>query len=191
MMTWPYRWLFRAKTGKSYYILKKKIYKSATPPWEVDLMDPFAVLASNTSSMMTSNATDDNQPAYPMTEIGLGNTAFQDGSPAYPPGNSATKPPYPARPHPSAPSLACDAGAPYPQMNPLNAVGPDYPLHPPGSAHPPYPAGSAYPSQATGPSFAPYTVGPQPDAPPPSYKAAVGYTPQPCNEKCSPRSGKM
>ena len=179
MMTWPYRWLFRAKTGKSYYILKKKIYKSATPPREVDPMDPFAVLASNASSMITSNATDDNQPAYPMAEMDLGNTAFQDGSPAYPPGNSAAEPPYPAGPHPSAPSLACDAGAPYPQMNPLNAVGPDYPLHP---------AGSAYPSQATEPSFAPYPVGPQPDAPPPSYEAAVGYTPQPCNEKCSPRS---
>ena len=30
-MAWPYRWLFRAKTGKIHYTLKKKIYKSATP----------------------------------------------------------------------------------------------------------------------------------------------------------------
>ena len=29
-MTWPYRWLFRAKTGKIHYTLKKKIYKSVT-----------------------------------------------------------------------------------------------------------------------------------------------------------------
>ena len=105
-------------------------------------MDPFTVLASN-ASMITSNATDDDQPAYSMTEIGLGNTAFQEGCPAYPPG----KPPYPAEPHPSAPPLACDAGALYPQMNLLNAVGPDYSLHPTGSACSPYPAGLAYPSQ--------------------------------------------
>ena len=98
MMTWPYRWLFRAKTGKSYYILKKKIYKSAWPTREVDLMDPFAVLASNALSMITSNATDDNHPAYPMAEMDLGNTALQDGSPAYPPGNSAAESPYAAGP---------------------------------------------------------------------------------------------
>ena len=44
-MTWPYRWLFRAKTSKTYYALKKKMYKSTTPPREVDVMDPIAVLA--------------------------------------------------------------------------------------------------------------------------------------------------
>ena len=47
MMTWPYRWLFRAKTGKTYYILKKKMYKSTTPPTEVDITDPIAVLSNN------------------------------------------------------------------------------------------------------------------------------------------------
>ena len=31
-MTWPYRWLFRAKTDNIHYTLKKKIYKNATPP---------------------------------------------------------------------------------------------------------------------------------------------------------------
>ena len=34
MMSWPYRWFFRAKTSKTYYILKKKMYKSTTPPRE-------------------------------------------------------------------------------------------------------------------------------------------------------------
>ena len=33
-MTWPYRWLFRAKKGKINYTLKKKIYKSITVPFE-------------------------------------------------------------------------------------------------------------------------------------------------------------
>ncbi|XP_044184484.1 uncharacterized protein LOC122964735 [Acropora millepora] len=32
MMSWPYRWFFRAKTSKTYYLLKKKMYKSSTPP---------------------------------------------------------------------------------------------------------------------------------------------------------------
>ena len=49
-MTWPYRWLFRAKTSKSYYALKKKLYKSKTPPREVDIMDPIAMLAGGASS---------------------------------------------------------------------------------------------------------------------------------------------
>ena len=43
MMSWPYRWFFRAKTSKTYYILKKKMYKRITPPSEVDITDPIAV----------------------------------------------------------------------------------------------------------------------------------------------------
>ena len=31
MMSWPYRWFFRAKTSKTYYILKKKMYESSRP----------------------------------------------------------------------------------------------------------------------------------------------------------------
>ena len=43
-MTWPYRWLFRAKTSKNYYTLKKRMYKSTTPPMEADLMHPITML---------------------------------------------------------------------------------------------------------------------------------------------------
>ena len=52
MMSWPYRWFFRAKTSKTYYILKKKMYKSTTPPREIDITDPIAVLCNNAPSLM-------------------------------------------------------------------------------------------------------------------------------------------
>ena len=204
-MTWPYRWLFRAKTAKSHYILKKKMYKSTVPPREVDIMDPIAVLTSNASSLVTSNAPDNNQPASPMREManpGIGNPAFQNTCLPYPPVNPTFNPAtglqpagpqlagpqptgpqpaglQPAEPQPSAsPPLYEAAGTPYP---PLNAAGPAYPTHPTGSAFPSYPGGSALPS---GPTFPPaYTPGPQPSAPPPTYEASVGYNPQPSNEK--------
>lgn len=63
-MTWPYRWLFRAKTAKEYYVLKKKVYKSETPPREVDLMDPIAVLVDVASSVVISSVPDNICPAY-------------------------------------------------------------------------------------------------------------------------------
>ena len=174
-MTWPYRWLFRAKTAKSYYILKKKMYKSSTPPREVDVMDPIAVLAGGTSSFLTSNAPDKDQPAYPMTELtnpGIGNPAFQNGCTAYPPFDPATDPSYPATrqavgPQPSAPPAPeHETSAPYPP--PPNAAGP---------ACPPHSGGLVFP---------PYIAQPQPDVPPPSYEAAVGYSPQPSEAKCPP-----
>ena len=181
-MTWPYRWLFRAKTGKSYYALKKKMYKSTTPPREVDLMDPIAVLVN-------ASAPDNNQSGYPMTEFsnpGIGNPAFQNSCAPYPPGNPATGPSYPAGPQPSAPPPTYETGAPYPPLNPLNAAVPAYSPYPAGSAYPPNHAGSAYPSNPAGPAFPPYSAGPQPGAPPPSYEAAVGDTSQASNEKCQP-----
>lgn len=39
MLTWPYRWLFRAKTANNYYELKKLMYKSSTPPTEAGVFD--------------------------------------------------------------------------------------------------------------------------------------------------------
>ncbi|KAJ7391015.1 hypothetical protein OS493_021035 [Desmophyllum pertusum] len=54
-MTWPYRWLFRAKTAKEYYTLKKKIYKSATPAREANLMAPIVVVVDNTWSVVDSS----------------------------------------------------------------------------------------------------------------------------------------
>lgn len=184
MMTWPYRWLFRARTGKSYYILKKKMYKSTTPPREVDLMDAIAVLTSNSSSAMTYNAGENSQPAYAMTEMGVANTAvhnsdlpdsayppkpsaFQNSCPPYTTVNPAAAQPHPAEPHPTASPPACDVGTPYPQ----GAVGSAYLTHPAGAPYPLHPAGFAFPQ-------APHPTRPFPDAPTPSYDATVGYTPQ-------------
>ncbi|KAL9964273.1 hypothetical protein ACROYT_G027891 [Oculina patagonica] len=81
-MTWPYRWLFRAKTAKSYYALKKKMYKSTTPPMEVDVMDPIAGLASSASSVVNPSGPDNTCPSYEMSVMSnpeTGNPAFQNG----------------------------------------------------------------------------------------------------------------
>ncbi len=70
-MTWPYRWLFRAKTAKEYYVLKKKMYKSSTPPREVDLLDPIAVLVDAASSLVSSGAPDNFCPGYSLPELNI------------------------------------------------------------------------------------------------------------------------
>ena len=75
-MTWPYRWLFRAKTAKSYYALKKKMYKSTTPPREVDMMDPIAILAGNAPLDVNSSGPDD-CPGYPMPVMNNPETSTQ------------------------------------------------------------------------------------------------------------------
>ncbi|KAL9963689.1 hypothetical protein ACROYT_G027218, partial [Oculina patagonica] len=42
-MSWPYRWLFRAKTAKIYYVLKKKVYKRQVgEPRRLDLTNLIA-----------------------------------------------------------------------------------------------------------------------------------------------------
>ena len=162
-MSWPYRWLFRAKTSKSYYALKKKLYKSTTPPREVDIMDPIAMLTSGAASNDSSLP---NQMSYQMTEIvnpGIGNPAFQRGCAPYPPGNPTLGPEYSAVPRPSEPPATYDTDTP----------------HPPSPVYTPYPTGGAtYPTQPPGPVYPSYSVAPQPDEPPPSYDAAVGFTPE-------------
>ena len=178
-MTWPYRWLFRAKTSKSYYALKKKLYKSTTPPREVDIMDPIAMLAGSASS---NDSSVPNQISYPMTDIvnpGIANPAFQNGCAPYPPGNPTLEPAYSAAPQPSAPPATYDTGTLHLSPNAPNAAGPPvYSSYPTG--------GAAYPTQPPGPVYPPYSIEPQPDEPPTSYDAAVGYAPdipQASNEK--------
>ena len=161
-MTWPYRWLFRAKTSKSNYALKKKLYKSTTPPREVDIMDPIAMLTNGAASNDFSLP---NQMSYQMTEIvnpGIENPAFQRRCAPYPPGNPTLGPTYSAAPQPSASSATYDTDTP----------------HNPPPVYTPYPTGgAAYPTQPPGPVYPPYFVVPQTDEPPPSYDAAVGFTP--------------
>ena len=153
-MTWPYRWLFRAKTSKSYYALKKMIYKSTTPPREVNLMDQIAMLAGD-PTCNDSGVPENKQISYEMGEMlnsGLGNSAYQNDLAPYPPSNPATGPSCSPAPEPSAPPVYI----PYP------AGGPTYPSQP-----------------LQGPAYPPYFVRPQPDAPPLlPHEGAVGYTPQ-------------
>ena len=174
-MTWPYRWLFRAKTSKSFYALKKMIYKSTTPPREVNLMDQIAMMAGN-PTFNDFSVLENNQISYEMVEIrnpGIGNLAYQNDFAPYPPSNPAMGPSCPPAPEPSAPPETYVTGTPYPLLNAPNA-----------SASPvyiPYPAGGpTYPSQPLqGPAYPPYFVRPQPDAPPwVPHEGAVGYTPQ-------------
>ena len=61
-MTWPYRWLFRAKTAKKHLVLKKMVYKSATPPTDVD---PHAADAA--LSAVSSRGTGDICTGFPMS----------------------------------------------------------------------------------------------------------------------------
>ena len=50
-MTWPYRWLFRAKTAKKQLVLEKMVYKGTTPPRDVDpqAADPASPVVNSTS----------------------------------------------------------------------------------------------------------------------------------------------
>ncbi len=181
-LTWPYRWLFRANTAKSYYALKKKMYKSTTPPVEVDVMDPIAVLAGNASSLLNSSDPDNTYPSYLMSVMnnpGAGNPTSQtestpyravnshlgDGDPAH--SISMRYPPHNPEGDPLLP--------PYPAVLQPNASPPLYPAAISNAApnrSAPYPPLNPY----TGPAFPSYPAGPQPSAPPPSYEDAVGNT---------------
>ena len=175
-MTWPYRWLFRAKTGKSHYALKKLIYKSTTPQREVDLMNPITMLADGGTSTTDSSVLENSQISYPMPEIvntGRGSPAYGNGCQPNPPGDPTGSPPLPVAPQRSASLATYDTGTSY--QPPVN--------------NPYLTGGAAFPTQPPGPVYPPYSVVPQPDEPPPSYDAAVRYTPdipQASNEKINP-----
>ena len=107
-LSWPYRWLFRARTAKNHYILKKKMYKSATPPREMELtlMDPIEDLVNSTS--FVANSSSPATTGYPMTEMNdsvAGNPAdVQNGDPAAQSSTTPYPPPCPsAGPEPNVP----------------------------------------------------------------------------------------
>ena len=187
-MTWPYRWLFRAKTAKIHHALKKMMYKSITPPIEVDLMDPIAVLNDNAFSGASSSGPGNNYPGYPMSVMNNpegGNSTIQSGETAYPPAS-----PYLGQGHRSQ-----DVSTMYPAHN---VTGPSFPPYPEVSQpNAPIPSDETvmnYPAQDSSsphsqhspyyePAFPAYlSVGPLPSEPPPSYEAAVCHSPQPRNE---------
>lgn len=166
-MSWPYSWLFRAKTSKSFYALKKTIYKSTEPPREVNVIDQIAMLTGD-QTCNHSSVLENNQISYEMVEIcnpGIGNLAYQNDLAPYPPSNPAMGPSCPPAPEPSAPPETYVTGTPYPLLNATNA--------PASPVHIPYPAGGpTYP-------YNPYFVRPQQDAQPLAPReGAVGYTAQ-------------
>ncbi|XP_031552555.1 uncharacterized protein LOC116289751 [Actinia tenebrosa] len=196
-MTWPYRWLFRAKTAKNYYDLKKKIYKTTNPPPEVDMMDPVALLQQRQKPILLQ---DHVNPSFSMSELPSAEpppppyssvSPVGIGAPLYPPSTSSysSDPPYPPNapvgtPSPPYPPTA-SGSQPTPPYLPTGPVGTPAPSHstsaPPGTQAPFYPptAGTVPypPNQGTGQAF-PAPVMPQavPSAPPPSYDAAVNQT---------------
>ena len=50
-MTWPYRWVFKAKTNKIHYTLKKKVYKYAKPSSQEGQLQP-----TNANQMVVSGS---------------------------------------------------------------------------------------------------------------------------------------
>ncbi|XP_044184964.1 uncharacterized protein LOC122965078 [Acropora millepora] len=150
MMSWPYRWFFRAKTSKTYYILKKKMYKSTTPPSEVDITDPIAVLSNNASSLM------------PAANCAAASDQRSDAIT-----------PYPSAPPPQH-AVTASVGEPHaveigqPPCTPATST-----------IHLPNPRESAIPSQSsTKPPVPPsFAEGLMPESPPPSYEETVGRSP--------------
>ena len=178
-MTWPYRWLFRAKTDKGHYVLKKMVYKRTTPPREVD---PDIGLAGNVPSAMESSGPDNTHTGDPvlsaMTDVGTGNPPLNPylgqmdltqslSMPysAYNPNAGALLLHYLATSHPNVPLLSSVAG--------MNNPAPD--------TSTPCPQLSSY----TGRVFPPFTAGPLPSVPPPSYEASMSHSSQPRHEKCA------
>lgn len=147
MMSWPYRWFFRAKTSKTYYILKKKMYKSTTPPSEVDITDPIAVLSNNASSLM------------PAANCAAASDQRSDA----------------ITPYPSAPPLQHGVTASVGEPHAVE-IGQPPRTSATSTTHLPNPSESAIPSQSsTKPPVPPsFAGGLMPESPPPSYEETVG-----------------
>lgn len=156
-MTWPYRWLFRAKTAKKQLVLEKMVYKSTTPPRDVD---PHA--AGDASSVVNSIGTGNTCLGYPMSvmnSVTTPNSPLNLNATAL----SGLSLPSPAELHPNALLSSFFAR--------MNNPSPD------SSA--PYPPFSTY----AGPVFSPNAAASVPSVPPPSYEASVSLNPQPSKEQ--------
>ena len=169
-MTWPYRWLFKAKTAKTFYTLKKKMFKSTEPPGEVDVMHPIDLLTGN---ILNSNS--NNCVGYPMSEMsdsGGGDSTIQNGDMAYNPVNSylGRGDPTQGEGHLNPPHYP-DAEQPF-SCNP--------PVHQPNM--PPLPSVAGMDDPAPHPPFPGYSAEPLPRAPPPSYEEPVVHISKPSNE---------
>lgn len=152
-MTWPYRWLFRAKTAQKHLVLRKMVYKSATPPRDVD---PHA--AGVASSPVSSRGTGDICTGFPMSVMNNSvphslNATALSGLPLS----------FPAEMNPNALLSSFFAA-----MN-----------NPSTGNSAPYPPLGTYP----GPVFSPYAAASVPSVPPPSYETTVDLNTQPTKEQ--------
>ena len=153
-MTWPYRWLFRAKTAKKYLVLEKKVYKSATPPGDVD---PDA--AGEALPVVNSRGTGTNYQMSLMNNIlGAANSPHNQNAAAL----SGSSLPFPAEMNPNA--LLSSFFATMNNSSPSS-----------GAPHSPL---SAYAGQL----FSPYAAASVPSVPPPSYEAAANLGPEPAEK---------
>jgi len=146
-MTWPYRWILRAKTAKKQFILEKKVYKSTTAPRDVD---PHA--AGETPSVVNSRGTGNTCPGYPMSMI---NNIFGTANPPHNQNATALSglsSLFPAELHPNS-SLSSFIA----MMN-----------NPSPSSSAPYSPFSAY----AGAEFSPNAAASLPMVPPPYYEAS-------------------
>ncbi|KAK3724928.1 hypothetical protein QZH41_005686 [Actinostola sp. cb2023] len=160
MLTWPYRWLFRAKTAKSYYDLNKKIYKSTTPPREVDIMDPITILQQPSVPVMVESNVN---PSFCMSEI----PSTAPPQQLYP---TSTVPPAGLNPA----YLPTNQEPVYPPPNQVPAY---YPPNQVPAYYPPNQVPAYYPPNQV-PAYLPTNQGSAvPNAPPPSYDDAVGQCP--------------
>ena len=156
-MTWPYRWLFRAKTAKKHFILEKMVYKSTTPPRDAE------PAAGETSSVVNSRGTANTCTGYAMSMmnniLGTANSPHNQNAEAL----SGLPLPFSAEMNPNALLSSF-----FPMMNNPS----------PGSSapHPPF-------SRDAAPVFSTRAAASVPSAPPPTYEAAVGLDPAKSNEK--------
>ena len=161
-MTWPYRWLFRAKTGTMHCTLKKKIYKSATLPIGVEILHSAIVDLLVVDGSWTVNLGDRGRCAIPLSETSypaLAPYLPADGPsiPSYAAGIQDAASPLSYGPNGAVPVMGTNDPAlntaKYPQLTPINAAGIGYR------------------------NADPYQAEPGSDFSLPSYSETVGYSP--------------
>ena len=157
-MTWPYRWLFRAKTAKKQLVLEKMVYKSTTPPRDVDHH-----ATGERSSVVNSSGTGNTCTGYQMSMmnniLGTANSPHNQNAAAL----SSLCLPFPAEMNPNAVLSSFLA-----TMN-----------NPSPSSSAPYSPFSTYAGQG----FSPCAAASVPNVPPPSYEASANLDPVPNKEQ--------
>ncbi len=74
-MSWPYRWLFKAKTAKIHYALKKKVYKNTTPSGELEVEPPRRLDFGDTCAGQPTSEMSTEATGNPLVHAQLGNVS--------------------------------------------------------------------------------------------------------------------